>query len=176
MRKVINCAFVSLLLLLSLASCNKEEVNTKIYAPNDLLVSESMADLTQTMAGILNMDQKDLSIQSISFLDVKEGFIADVEVYISSTGDHANVLYISPLLEDKIQYDASVKVADQAENRNNPPFIDGFPSAFCSCGGDASPSRNCRISGSLNENGTISLRCFSTGCPDVCSLGFSPAP
>ncbi len=171
MKKTINCILVSILFLIALGSCNKEDVSTNIYSPNNLIVSESMADLTATIADAIEIKQGDLSIKSISFLDVKEGFIAEVETYISTTNEYTKVYYMSPLLKDNITYDDSVELAKvRAKNRSTVPVIDDGLTAFCSCGNSSTPSNGCRISGRLNEDFTITLRCFQTSCSSYCTL------
>ena len=168
MKKTINYLLVSMLFILALGSCNKE-TDTSIYAPNNALVSESMEDLTKTLANIVNMDAKDLSIESISYLDVKEGFIAEVEMHISTTNEYFNLFYVSPIYKDRISYDSSIVVSESAEQRNA-PYIEDFPGLYCSCWDSSAPSNQCRISGRLGESGIPYFRCTSTGCSNVCEL------
>jgi len=95
MKKTINYLFIPMLFILSLASCSKEQ-DMSIRAPNNAFVSESTEDLVARLAYIVNMDAKDLSIESISYLDVEEGFIAEVEMrWFNKTGHFFKIVHYS---------------------------------------------------------------------------------
>lgn len=85
--------FLLLAITVFFTSCSKEKSETGIYAPNGVLVSTSTTDFNHTIADAFDLADKDLSSKIISFLDVKEGFIAEVEIYISSMDVHSVVYY-----------------------------------------------------------------------------------
>ncbi|MEM1319614.1 MAG: hypothetical protein AAGG75_05120 [Bacteroidota bacterium] len=175
MKRVINCLAISMFFLLALASCNKSEdtaAAAKVFAPNNVLVSESMEDFTATIAYGLDAEVKDITIESISYLDVEEGFVAEVEVYNSATDVHSVIYGFSPQLKDKIRYDSSVEVAEVATDRTVPVIV-GFPTARCECQ-NALNNDGCRINGKLRQEPepdfTIVLNCYNTTCYSGCTL------
>ncbi len=167
MKTTISNVLTALFFLAILASCNKEEVDTNIYAPNEAVVSASMEDLQETIANALAIKASDISVQSISFLDVTEGFAAEVDIHLKATDERTNVFYLSPELANNVRYEGASDVSEGATQRDV-PYIEGTV-ASCECG--SGPSSGCKIRGSLSgtiEN-LISIKCVNLTCSD-CSF------
>lgn len=155
---------VAILVSATLVSCNKDDqVSSAIYAPNKALVSESKADLAKTIANDIGVDR--VTINSMDFLDVKEGYIAELHVATPNLSDK-KVYYVSPDLVPKLNYDSSIEV-----NSNYDPAARriGGASVTCSCFVDSPASSGCVPSLEVGPN-DVTATCTDVDCTSSCSM------
>ncbi len=157
------------LMMIAFVACNQEQLAEQgIYAPNGIWVSASMEDLSGTIADAIDSPREDIVVESISFADVEEGYIAAVDVFIKSVNEHTQVYYISSVLEDKLNVDSSVELVEIADTRRRPQLTAGIV-AYCSCGPNTTlGSSKCRVSVTTFPNGSMTGTCFNE---DNCNAG-----
>jgi len=159
--KNLTATALALLLILGMTSCSQEKVAPGIYAPNEALVSNSEDELRKTIASAIHEDEQQVAIKSIDFLDVKKGFIAEVD--ITTYGIAHTIYYISNDLNADVEVDSSVELVTGPANSARMGIV-----AYCSCGLGSFPSSECRVSITHNPNGTITGTCFKEGCMNGC--------
>jgi hypothetical protein len=90
-------------LLCLMTSCQKDNAKQKppeslnLVSPNNTAIASSEADLNAKISPTINSKfqiETDFKIQSINFLNVKEGAVADIH-YKTSTGIETNIIYIT---------------------------------------------------------------------------------
>lgn len=169
--KKLNLLLVALVVSATIFSCNRqEEVIQAIYAPNGDLVASSEEDLRQTMVEAL--DEENIIINKISFVDVAEGYIAEIDV---ATPDLSTkkVFHLSPSLAEKLVYDSDIKVVEH--NGISPgargPQIGGA-SVTCSCSVSSTSSQGCVASLEVGSN-EVTATCTDYDCTSSCRMSVS---
>ena len=112
--KKLHLLFIALVVSATIFSCDRqEEVIQAIYAPNGDLVASSEEDLRQTMVEAIG--EEEVTINKVSFLDVTEGYIAEIDV---ATPDLSTkkVYHLSPSLAKKLVYDSDIEVIEHNGN------------------------------------------------------------
>jgi len=160
--KQLTTTIVGLILVFCMTSCTQEQPTEGIYAPNNELVSSSKEDLSKTIATAISEDHEQVAIQSIDFLEVDKGFVAEIGILTSD--NQATVYYISQELNSMLEIDSSVELMSTPASAK----LGGGIVAFCSCGQNTLPSSGCRTSVTVNTNGTITGTCYTEGCHYGC--------
>lgn len=169
--KKLNLLFVALVVSATIFSCNRqEEVIQAIYAPNGDLVASSEEDLRQAMVEALN--EENVSINKISFLDVAEGYIAEIDV---ATPDLSTkkVFHLSPSLAEKLVYDSDIKVVEHNDISPGAGASKiGGASVTCSCSVSSTSSQGC-VAGLEVGSNEVTATCTDYDCTSSCRMSVS---
>lgn len=161
--KKIQILLICFLASATFFSCNKkDDVVGAIYAPNNALVSDSEESLRKTIGEVLHEDK--VAINKIEFLDVKEGFIAELDV-ATPEASHKKVFYISSELRNKLVYDSSIEVVETNASGQRGPNV----SVTCNCA-IASPASSGCVSCLDVGPDVITASCTDVDCTSSCTM------
>lgn len=166
--KKLHLLFVALVVSATIFSCDRqEEVIQAIYAPNGDLVASSEEDLREAMVEALH--EEDVSINKISFWDVSEGYIAEIDVETPDLSTK-KVFHLSPNLAEKLTYDSDIEVIEHNGISPNArgPEIEGA-SVTCTCNVASPNSQGCVADLDVTPN-EVTATCTDFDCTSACQM------
>ncbi|MEM8906800.1 MAG: hypothetical protein AAGD05_03045 [Bacteroidota bacterium] len=171
MKNLLQLACAFLIIAASFTACQEEELDTTIYTPQGVAVSSSIEALTQTIATRTQLNAEDISVEILSFLEVSQGYIAEIAIYVPATNEHYKVYHMSQDNADRLQHQGDLNVATQAVSRSlgsRSNTLVASVTAYCSCGLNSFPSSGCTVSVTTHPDGSITGTCQVGSCGFGC--------
>jgi len=168
-----NIQWILIVISLSICACTVDRNVEQIISPNGVLVANSMNDLTDDVAKSLEMESFELEIKSISFVQVNEGYFAELMVNFGGNEESVAVFYMSRLIANKLGVTSLEN--SEIESKSRDKLIPEIGATMtCLCGLDGYyPAANCKAEYLKDGDGNIvSLTCKPFLCFVGCVIDF----